>query len=246
MHGEQRRVAEDRAEPAVEARLGGAPDAACRPAGRCGVAEPRSATSTRLVTTAPVPGRAHDVGLDRPLLAVEGAGGGGGPIEVAGRGLVHGLGEQHVGDRVVRAGDLPQDGLEPGPALSGHLQLRQQPNHGCVGSIASSRSAVDHVARGDRLDRLVEVVGAGLQRRRDPQRHDQVGEAGVAQPAFDAVAEQRGERLAGGDALEQRSASRTRAELQVEVEGVRRSRWACRPLRSTAAATACASDGAAM
>ena len=51
-------------------------------------------------------------------------------------------------------------------------------------------------------------------------RRSSVGQAGVGQPALDAVAEQRGERLAGGDALEQLQRLAHARRRQVEVERV--------------------------
>ena len=93
-------------------------------------------------------------------------------------------------------------------------------NHCWRGQQLEQPEAVDDVAGGHRLDRRVEVAGAGLQRRGDPEADDQVGQAGVGQPALDPVAEQRGERLAGGDALEQLQRLAHARRRQVEVERI--------------------------
>ena len=83
---------------------------------------------------------------------------------------MHGLGEQHVADRVVGAGHLAEHGLEPGLALPADtVQCASSRNHASVGSIVEQPQPVDDVAGGHRLDGLVEVTAAGPQRRGDAQ-----------------------------------------------------------------------------
>ena len=99
-----------------------------------------------------------------------------------------------------------------------HPQLRQQLVPLLRALHGEHPEPVDHVARGHRFDRRVEVAGAGLQRHGDPQADDELGQAGVGHLALDPVAEHRGERLAGGHALQQLQRFAHTRRRHVEVE----------------------------
>ena len=132
---------------------------------------------------------------------------------------MHTLGEQHVGDGVVVRRHGPQHLLQLGLRPVGADPADERiPLIGRTGEQRQQLHAVDDVTGRHRLDRLLVLVVARLQRCLDAQRHGQVGEPRVAQPPLDAVADEGGDRLPGGDALEQghRLAHAERAEVELE------------------------------
>ena len=184
------------AEPVVEPRLGVAPCAAAWP--------PRGAGRGAEAHHHPVghggsgAGCAGYLGLHRSFLAVEGGRGRTGPIEVAGRGLVDGLGEEQVGDRVVPGGDIAEHGIEARPLGARDAQAS---HHGvprlraATGEQRQQADPVDHVSRRHRLHRLITFLIARLEWGLDAQRHGELGDASVAEAALDAVPDESGDRL---------------------------------------------------
>ena len=91
------------------------------------------------------------------------------------------FGEQHVGDGVVVRRHGPQHVLQLGSASLGADPADERlPFVGRPGEQRQQLHAVDDVTGGDRLDRLLVLLVARLQRCLDAQRHGQVGEPGVA------------------------------------------------------------------
>ena len=104
------------------------------------------------------------------------------------------------------------------PPIASDAELASSSQPCLRGHHGEQLHTVDDVACSDGLHRFGEIAAAGSERCGDAQRYDQLGEAGVLQLALDPIAEQRGERLAGGDTLEQRQRFAHPAEPQVEVE----------------------------
>ena len=199
------------------------------------VAGPRSATTTRLVTTAPSRGvRVTSGSTGRSWRSRA-------PAAAAARSRLPAAvwctasASSTSADGVVacrrRRAARPRagSGARRSPAAGRAAQPLLRGQHG------EQPEPVDHVAGGDRLDRRVEVAGAGLQRRGDPQADDQ-RRPGRRRSAC-ARSGSRAARRAAGRRRRPRAAAAPRAHAPTTGRGRTRPSAPCdsRPLRSSAA-----------
>ena len=164
--------------------------------------------------------RLDDARLGRPVLLVERQHRRARAFHVAADHLVHALGDEQVGDRVhlvEQVFDQQRDRTAGLGERGRHADDREGRLGGAVG--VHQAHAVDHVARSDRLLRLVARRAArGPQRKGAPAFEHVLRQAGVAQRALEAVAEQGGHRLAVAEAFEQALGALDAARAQVDVE----------------------------
>jgi len=218
-----RRVAEQRADPGVQARLDlGAeigPDAV--PTG--GEVNLLHHQHDALGVHHAGARRAHDLGIGRARLAIERGQCRAGALVVALDGLEDALGRHNVADRIDQVLQPPEFQLDCAPFSGGRGQRVELVDQGCAlrAPAFQQRHAIHDVACGNALAWAAGRIGHRRAQRRElaeRQNEARQRDAPIAQAALEAIAQQRRERLPLGHAFDQRQALAHPRRAQVDVE----------------------------